>query len=952
MPFILALLLLFSAPLMDPSLNAADAPADTSRQIWPVEPRKYLLHDLHQDPATLPVSADAPSKPVAVPFVPAADPLTPLGDGTWKLVGRWKMVEAPRLPATGAEVSRPGFPVADWYDAEVPGTVLTTLVARGVYPDPYHGLNNLNIPETLNKQDYWFRTEFTVPADTAGRDVSLDFQGINYAAEVWLNGTRLGEIHGAFMRGAFDLTPLLQPGGSNALAVRVSPPPHPGVPHEQSLKAGAGPNGGALCVDGPTFICTEGWDWIPGIRDRCTGIWQDVLLHVGGPVRIGDPQVTTTLPLPDTSRADVGLSVELTNHGPTEITGKLRAEFEGVSFEQAATLPAGATHRLYWQPTTVQNPRLWWPNGYGKPELYDLSLTFTTAGGAVSDVKKTRFGIREVSYELTALDPAGNTPRLDYRPALANGQSLLDPRHEGIVHTPAGWLPSLTPAATNSPALQPCAAAATAPFLVVKVNGVPIICKGGNWGMDDALKRVSRERLEPYVRLERDAHMTMVRNWCGQSTEEAFYDLCDEYGLMVWNDFWQSTQLHNEVPYDVPLFLANARDTVSRFRNHPSIVLWCGRNEGVPPPALNEGLDAIVRECDGTRFYQSNSRSINLLDSGPWDYGDPARLFKLGHGFTTELGLPSPPTVDAMRAMLPAGDQWPISDGWAYHDWHQDAGGNVAPFMHAMEHRFGKPHDLADFCRKAQLLNYESHRAMFEGLTAVLWKPASGRLMWMTHPSLPSMNWQLYGSDYEASGAYFGARQACEPVHVQMNPDGRIILANSTPSGLGDMNVTAEVFAADGTSLWRKRAPVVVTASGAFDAFDMEWPARPEGEPSFLKLTAMDDHGLLYSENFYWHGDAIRDLPSTRLELTARLAPSEITVTLVNPGKTVALQAALTLRTADGERVLPVFYDANYLSLLPGEKRNVRIQFPPGTPTDGLQVTVCGWNVNEAAGKL
>ncbi len=945
-PLLAGFILLATLPTMDPAATPEPTPITTpapTPQTWPVEPPKYILRDLRQKPDTLPKSAAPPAAPVAVPFVPAADALTPLGDNTWKLVGRWKMVEAPRVPATSEAISRPGFPVADWYDAEVPGTVLTTLVARGVYPDPTHGLNNLAIPETLNKQDYWYRTEFTPPPDTAGRDFWVTFHGINYTAEVWLNGTRLGEIRGAFMRGTFDLAPVLRHGQPNALAVRISPPPHPGVPHEQSLKAGAGPNGGALCVDGPTFICTEGWDWIPGIRDRCAGIWQDVTLHAGGPVRIGDPQVTTTLPLPDTSHADVGLSVDLVNRTDKEISGKLRAEFEGMSFEESAILRAGA-NRFYFQTRTVQNPRLWWPNGYGNPELYHLRLTFTTADGAVSDVKTTRFGIREVSYELTARGPDGDTPRLEYRPGPSRGQAVIDAAHTSIVDTALGWLPSLVPAAIiESSALRACDDMATAPFLVVKVNGQRIVCKGGNWGMDDALKRVSRERLEPALRLERDAHMTMVRNWCGQSTEEAFYDLCDEYGLMVWNDFWLSTQGHNEEPYDVPLFLANARDTINRFRNHPSIVLWCGRNEGVPPPALNEGLDAAVRECDGTRFYQPNSRSINLCDSGPWDYAGPERFFKVGHGFTTELGLPSPPTVDGMRAMLAEPDQWPISDAWAYHDWHQDGGGNVAPFMHAMARQYGEPTDLEDFCRKAQMLNYESHRAMFEGLNASLWKPSSGRLMWMTHPSLPSMNWQLYASDYEASGAYFGAKKACEPVHVQMDPDGKVMLANSTSGGLGDMNVTAEVFSASGESLWRKRAPVVVTGSGAFDVFSVEWPEAS----GFLKLTAMDDHGLLYSENFYWHGgrEAMETLPKVGLTMAAKVVDGQMSVVVHNPGKTVALQAALTLRDASGERVLPVFFDENYFSLLPGETRTVRVQVNPGVSTDGLKATVRGWNV-------
>jgi beta-galactosidase/beta-glucuronidase len=146
----------------------------------------------------------------------------------------------------------------------------------------------------------------------------------------------------------------------------------------------------------------------------------------------------------------------------------------------------------------------------------------------------------------------------------------------------------------------------------VRVNGVRIACRGGNWGLDDSRKRVSRERMEPYFRLHREAGLTMIRNWCGQNTEEVFYELADEYGLLVWNDFWLSTQDWNLEPLDPVLFLANARDVVLRFRNHPSIAVWCGRNEGVPSPSINEGLDQLLRELDGTRYHSPNSRDVNL----------------------------------------------------------------------------------------------------------------------------------------------------------------------------------------------------------------------------------------------------------------------------------------------------------------------------------------------------
>lgn len=215
--------------------------------------------------------------------------------------------------------------------ATVPGTVLTTMIDRGIYPDPDFGSNNLAIPESLNKHDCWYRVEFPTPkTHGTARRRTLHFAGINYAAEVWLNGHRLEEIHGAFRRGDFDVTRLLRPNAMNALAVRVSPPPHPGIPQEQSIKGGPGPDGGSLTIDGPTFVDTEGWDWIPAIRDRDTGLWQGVSLTESGSVTFGDPQVVTRLPLPDISSANVELHLAVHNSSSASIHVTVAVAFEGV----------------------------------------------------------------------------------------------------------------------------------------------------------------------------------------------------------------------------------------------------------------------------------------------------------------------------------------------------------------------------------------------------------------------------------------------------------------------------------------------------------------------------------------------------------------------------------------------------------------------------------------------
>jgi len=925
---------------------------------WPLQRQPGPDGDPRQDHATFPRSTVAPQAPQRRVQAPLPV-LVPLGENDWALRGGWRLRSVLEVPDTIREISQPGYRTEGWLEATVPGTVLTSLVDQGVYPEPTYGLNNLAIPESLARQDWWYRVEFTPPAGSEARGLTLCFKGINYAAEVWLNGEKLGDIRGAFRRGVFDLGGRLKRGCANALAVRISPPPHPGIPHEESLAAGAGaPNGGSLCLDGPTFFCTEGWDWIPGIRDRCAGIWQDLVLHAGGPVVLGDAHIKTELLLPDTSTATVFLSTAVENHSAVEQRFTVRAEFEGVRIEREAVLPAQGKGYVRFDASEfpalrLHNPRLWWPNGYGRPELYHLSFRVLDASGKVLEERSHRFGVRQLSYELSAFDPAGTVRRFEFTPSRVWDKLIVDKRHQALHPSGEVWLPTLAPGALGSDGVRSLETGPTAPFLVLRVNGVPIVCKGGNWGLDEALKRCSREKLEPYFRLQRDAHFTMVRNWCGQNTEEVFFDLADEYGLMVWSDFWLSTQEWNQQPSDLGLFLDNAEDVICRFRNHPSIVLWCGRNEGVPPPALNEGLDELVRRHDSSRYYQPGSRDINLLNSGPWVYGDPALFFnRHGLGFTTELGLPNVPTAEAMRAMMPAADLWPISDTWAYHDWHQKHHGEVAPFMEALARQYGPGRDLEDFCRKAQMLNYVSHRALFEGLNARLWKPASGRLMWMSHPAWPSTEWQLYTSDYDTNAAYDGARKACEPLHVQLNADdGRVVAVNTTSESLAGVQVRATLHDLRGRQLGEQKTQLDLPANTSQACLVLD--AGPAASESlyFVKLTLRDLQGRLLSDNFYWQARKPEDhqllntLAKTTLEGRAVLeAGRRLSLVLRNPSAVPALLVRAGVRDAEGRRLLPVPSSEGSFSLLPGEERLVEFELPDG-PARADRVLVEGWNL-------
>ena len=965
-----------------PGLDAL--PFEDGSKEWPEQSHAGASgYKAPQDPATLPHSLAAAQAPVAI--APLAGVDRPTTDGMRLVLRRgWQMADAAVVQATGEHVSDAGFAIAPaakgamdgWMAATVPGTALTTLVDRGVYPNPEFGLNNMAIPENLKSKSWWYRRELEVPDAMRGKRLTLRLEGINYHATLWVNGQRAGEVTGAFLHKGFDVTALVRAGQRNTVAIRVDAPPHPGIAHEQSLAAGAGDNGGVMMLDGPTFGATEGWDWIPAIRDRNTGLWQDVVLEAAGPLEAQVPQIITRLPGverggTDRSRAEVTIRVPVRNATETAVQGSVSIAFDDVEVTKQVSVAAGATALVEMTPTefrqlAVANPKLWWPNGYGEPALHTMHVE-VKAGGRVSDRRDERFGMREVTYEISALDGAGKVRRVEMVPTVTELDGtgpIVTQSHAGFRETAEGWVTSFAPGMEKSAGVREMTDRRTEPDLVIRVNGVRIAARGGSWGMDDMMKRVSRDRLEPYFRLHREGNVNIIRNWMGQNTEDVFFDLADEYGLMVWSDFWDSTQDWNLEPTDAGLFLENAKESISRYRNHPSIVVWCGRNEGVPPATIDDGLAKLIAEEDGTRYYSADSNRINLHDSGPYLYQEPADYFtKLSLGFAVEVGLLSPPTRETWEAWLPKADQWPISDAWAYHDWHHGGNGDTAPWMDALVEEFGPPTSLADFDRKAQMLNYEGHRAAFEGMNAHLWAPNSGRLLWMTQPAWPSSNWQILSHDYDTQASFYGFKKAGEPIHVQMNlPGHEIAVVNNTEQAISGAHLSVRVLDTNAKVLLERSAVVSAAPNATTVAMPMELgPLMAAAGVVLVRLELKDAGGRLLSDNFYWQ--AATHTGYKRLETMApatvaaaasqgapgaKKAERQVQVTLRNSGGSVAIQNKLTLEdAATGKRVLPAYYSDNYVSLLPGETRVVTIAYPTSAAAGAVKVGLRGFNVPE-----
>ena len=645
---------------------------------------------------------------------------------------------------------------------------------------------------------------------------------------------------------------------------------------------------------------------------------------------IADPFVVTDLPLlPDTSRADLTVKATLQNHSPRQQSGWLRGMIGPAVFQQRVTLAAGQELAVALDPSTqpalaLAHPKLWWPNGYGQPDLYDFTLRFEGDDGCVSDVKTAKIGIRKFTY-------------------------------------------------------------GPGPWLTILCNGQKIFLKGSNWGMDEGMMRCDRRRCEARLRMERDMHFNLLRSCLGNVAKEDFFDLCDRYGLMVWEEFG----LNGEVmPDNLPAWLENARCRLLARRNHACVALWCTANEGFhggPREPIRSAMPALVRELDGTRYYLHDSTNTPPTGAdGPYSTHPPVYYFhvrpELGsrialdecgnlglsgfaHGFRPELGSPSFPTFDGIRRMMPAERLWPPNSTWATHDWINGGRRNLCGPTEKAVTAYGPPTGIEDFCRKAQMVNMEVFKAMFESWNDRMWDDCTGMMIWMSNPCWPSLIFNTYDYYLEPTAAYFACRKACEPIHVQWNIDtGAVKAANATLRDLAGLKVTARVFNMDGSERLHRTARLDCPANRARKCFDL-FAAEASDESSslsnvhFIKLELADRDGQLLSDNFYWRGKSLweyEDLGRMRPVAlrgsygTERICSSyKMDVQLYNPGKDVALMVRLKLLdTKTGLPVTPITYSDNYFSFTPGEAKQVTVQFDADSVPEGrTALMVEGWNV-------
>ena len=840
-----------------------------------------------------------------------------------ELQNDWQIQSSSKVSANEEEVSSLKFNPKNWYAAKVPNSTLGSLVDGGVFKDIFFNRNLEKIPDSLFNTPWWYRRTFNIENINPGQVYRLRFNGISYRADIWLNGKKIASadtIEGSFRQFIFDVTPFIKK-GENVLALKVT-------------KAGAG----ELNIG---FV-----DWNPEPADNNMGIWRSVHLIESGPVVIEQPFIITDVDTATLDNATVTLKIKLHNYSDHAINGILKTVIEkDIQISKEVSLNANESKEIIlnkdeYPGLKINHPKLWWTHDLGKPNLYSLEINFVT-NNQISDSRKIRFGIRSITGYWT---------------------------EQG--------------------------------FRAYRLNGKNILIKGGGW-TDPMLLNATPEYERAGIDYAVHMNLNAIRMEGFWGHDQHIFDLCDEKGILVMAGFscqweWKGIFGGNYedkngaiiTPEQIDVAAKSWRDQLVWLRNHPSIFLWLYGSDKWPRPELEQQYLDILKEEDPTRpCVQSAKEWVSEITGptgvkmrGPYDYVPPDywyidKLYGGAFGFNTETGPgPEIPVLESLEKMIPKDSLWPIGSSWLYHaargQFH-----NLTAYNNAMNERLGHAGDLTDYLRKAQYLNYEGMRAMFEAFEANRFK-STGIIQWMYNASWPKLWWQLYDYYLMPTGAFYGARDANEPLHISYNyGNNGIDVMNNTLEKADGLSAKITVYDFDMNKILQQVIPVNnLISQESRSVFKL--PAEMDVSKTwFLDLRLFDKQNNKLSTNFYvlsTQGDSLDEKGSTwyitpqsqYADLTllqnlpkVKLTTSEtrvvnddstkINVKIKNPSAKLAFMVYLDLKKeGSNESVVPVFWNENYFSLLPGEERTVSV-WCHTSDLEGkkAKVVVGGWNV-------
>ena len=840
----------------------------------------------------------------------------------------WQCINIKKIKAKGEEISQPSYRLKGFMNATVPGTVLTTLLDNKMIPDPFYGMNNEKIPDIYNTGSdyytYWFVKDFKEKINKDGEQVWLHFRGINYSCDIFLNGHKLNEkkFYGMFLRQQYNITRWLAKDGKNRLAVIVYPPDPVGNPN-------GGQGGDGAIAKNVSHQYVAGWDWIQPIRDRNTGIWDKVTIEKTGAINIQNVHVITLVPGKrfiegNQEPATIKVSAELLNAGSKTINGNLQYELGGEKISTHISVAAGANVTASLPDFVLQNPKLWWPNGYGPQNLYSINVKFINDDDrSTSDIEHIQFGVREINT-------AWNTE--------THSREVL-------------------------------------------VNGQKIFIKGGNWIVSDEMLRLSSDRYDAEIRFHRDMNLNLIRVWGGALTERPeFYDACDKYGLLVMQDFWNSGDCNGrwldpmkkedqwtrrKYPDDHQLFLSSVIDQVKMIRNHPSLALWCGGNEITPPEDILAAMrDSIMPQLDGTRYLieysNSDSMSYNPFGGngdGPYSIQNIDTFWQhQTFPFNSEVGSVGMSDYASLERFIPKENMIvpdytsrKIDSVWHYHKY--------IGYDHFID-AYGKPKDIKDFADKAQLVNYNQYRALMEGFSAHMWEWYTGVIIWKTQNPWTALRGQMYDYYLDPNACLYGLHNGSEPFHVMYNPaDGMVMIANNTFTAKHNIMLKVKVYdmSGKGSLLTQVFSEIEPTRSKKYLSVKPMLDKFAKDKGAFLYLSLLDENKNLLSDNLYWLPDStgnysgLQEMKKALVNVTVNeKSKGKIEVTVSNAkNNPVAFFNRLSLvNVFTKKRVLPTFYSDNYFSVLPGEQRKITIDYTPNA-NEKAAVELYGWNVDK-----
>ena len=824
------------------------------------------------------------------------------------LKDNWAIQSSKEIKSDAKTVSTTGFPTSGWYPTSVPSTVLAALVANKVYPDPYYGTNINNLPGIIPypkrempddspfKVAWWYRTEFKIPADFKNMHTWLQFHSINYKANVWLNGKLIADtttIEGAYRLFSLDISNAARPGENNCLALEIFPP--------------------------KKLDLTITWvDWNPTTPDRGMGIWYDVSVHATGAVAIENPHVVTKLNLPSTDQAKLTVTAEVRNADTKPVKGVIKGTIEKISFSQEVSLEAGETKLVSFLPDAypqlvVAKPRLWWPHTVGPQNLYDLNLTFDVSG-KITDTKKVRFGIREITSWINDFD-----------------------KH----HTK-----------------------------VFQVNGKNIVIRGGGY-VQDLMLRPSNERIDADLLYAKHMNLNTLRMEAPRGSDYLF-ERCDEEGILLMVGWcccstWEGWK--NWTPHTADVAELSWKDQIVHLRNHPSVFTWLYGSDNFPPEDVEKRYIKVLDQYDNTRPYESSATAapskiagLTGVYMGPYPkvyaYETPNYWYSKLE-FNTEAGPGGEqlPPIETMKMMMPEKDLWPMSPSWDLR-LHKA----FYPIARAaLESRYGKPAGVEEYCVKSQVFQNEAIKAMFEAFAGNKYK-SSGIIFWMYNSAWPKMYWQFYDYYFMPNGSFYGAKTACEPLHIQYCYDDKSIkIVNCFYKEFKGLVAKINLYDFNMKVISSSKMDVAVESDANLKISTLDVP-KDITKVYFLKLELDDAAGKQVSSNFYWlcsDGDEKADftdlnkLPEANIIVTASDLKKEgnrcrLSMTIENPGTGLAFAVnPKILKLNSKEPVLPVFWGDNYFSLLPKEKRVLQVEFDlKDLNGEKPLLKVEGWNVN------